>query len=183
MQSRISKNCRAPSRVMYFLCHLFYLYVLIKSSNIWFDTEAPPHPFVYHFWKRRYTFCIPSIEKWCTLHIPSREIYIPSYCIFEQIAKPERRFLDFFIAIKCASWPFWDFLQTEMTNHTLPFHIFELLKSLPFSYTSVETENPAFPRTGNHRPPPGFYTGTWNVSFIFSDLTHSPLEIFPNNVF
>lgn len=147
MQSRISKNCRAPSRVMYFLCHLFYLYVLIKSSNIWFDTEAPPHPFVYHFWKRRYTFCIPSIEKWCTLHIPSREIYIPSYCIFEQIAKPE------------------------------------LLKSLPFSYTSVETENPAFPRTGNYRPPPGFYTGTWNVSFIFSDLTHSPLEIFPNNVF
>ena len=80
-----------------------FIYVLIKSSNIWFDTEVPPHPFVYHFWKRRYTFCIPSIEKWCTLHIPSREIYIPLYCIFEQIAKPERRFLDFFTAIKCAS--------------------------------------------------------------------------------
>ena len=53
-----------------------FIYVLIKSSNIWFDTEVPPHPFVYHFWKRRYIFCIPSIEKWCTLHIPSREIYL-----------------------------------------------------------------------------------------------------------
>lgn len=26
----------------------------------------PPHPFVYHFWQRRYTFCIPPIEKWYT---------------------------------------------------------------------------------------------------------------------
>lgn len=58
-----------------FICFIS-MYVL-KARILDLILKPPPQPFVYHFWQRRYTFCIPSIEKWCTLHIPSREIYIP----------------------------------------------------------------------------------------------------------
>ena len=53
-----------------FICFIS-MYVLKARILDLILKPAPPHPFVYHFWQRRYTFCIPSIEKWCTLHIPN----------------------------------------------------------------------------------------------------------------
>ena len=157
MQSRISKNCRAPSRVMYFLFHWSYLYVRIKSSNIWFDTEAPPpppHPFVYHFWKRRYTFCTPSIEKWFTLHIPSREIYIPFNCCkcTVYLNKPQNQngvFSTFSQPQNAPASPFGT-LQTEMTNFPTLSYISTI--EFPALFIYLEIENAAFPRTGNYTP-------------------------------
>ena len=40
--------------------------------------EVPPrnptsYPFIYHFWRKRYPFRIPSIDNWYPFHIPSLE--------------------------------------------------------------------------------------------------------------
>ena len=40
--------------------------------------EVPPrnptsYPFIYHFWRKRYPFRIPSIDNWYAFHIPSLE--------------------------------------------------------------------------------------------------------------
>ena len=47
--------------------------------------EAQPggqtlHPFKYHFSRKRYPFCIPSIDKWYPFHIPCLELCIPFKC-------------------------------------------------------------------------------------------------------
>ena len=46
-----------------------------------------PYPFIYHFYDKRYSFCIPSIDKWYPSHLPSLECCIPfNFCkctIFE----------------------------------------------------------------------------------------------------
>ena len=44
--------------------------------------EAPPrgptrYPFIYYFSRKRYSFSIPSIDKWYPFHIPRLELCIP----------------------------------------------------------------------------------------------------------
>ena len=41
----------------------------------------PLNPFIfYHFSRKRYPFCIPSIDKWYPYHIPCLELCIPFTC-------------------------------------------------------------------------------------------------------
>ena len=54
--------------------------------------------FYIHFCQRRYSFHIPSIDKWYPLDIPSLEIHIAFKCW--KINLKQERFLDFFTAIK-----------------------------------------------------------------------------------
>ena len=47
--------------------------------------EAPPrgptrYPFIYYFSRKRYSFRIPSIDKWYPFHIPRLELCIPFNC-------------------------------------------------------------------------------------------------------
>ena len=50
--------------------------------NIFLYGEAPPrgptrYPFIYYFSRKRYSFSIPSIDKWYPFHIPRLELCIP----------------------------------------------------------------------------------------------------------
>ena len=38
------------------------------------------YPFIYHFSQKRYSSCIPSIDKWCPFHLPCLELCIPFNC-------------------------------------------------------------------------------------------------------
>ena len=39
-----------------------------------------PHPFIYYFWQKSYSFYVPFIDKRYSFHIPSLEHYIPFNC-------------------------------------------------------------------------------------------------------
>ena len=41
--------------------------VLYEEAPPWGPT---PYPFIYHFGQKRYPFCIPSIDKWHSFHLP-----------------------------------------------------------------------------------------------------------------
>ena len=51
--------------------------------------QAPPqdpttYPFIYHFWKKKYPpFRTSSTDKSFPHHIPSLELCIPTYAVFE----------------------------------------------------------------------------------------------------
>ena len=38
------------------------------------------YPFTYHFWRKRYPFCIPSIDKWYPFNTPCLELCISFNC-------------------------------------------------------------------------------------------------------
>ena len=98
----------------------------IWGGSVW---RVNPLHFYTPFLTEKAPFRIPSSDKWYPFHIPILEHCIPfNYwkCTVLKIrsTKPER-FLDFFHNHKkCVCYPF---LQTE-----IPFHIRQLLKSLPF---------------------------------------------------
>ena len=53
-----------------------------QNENKKENPENPtPHPFIYHFSRKRYPFRIPSIsDKWCPFHKPCLELFIPFDC-------------------------------------------------------------------------------------------------------
>ena len=75
--------------------------------------------FYIHFCQRRYSFHIPSIDKWYPLDIPSLEIHIAFKCW--KINLKQERFLDFFTAIKCICQSFWPF-NAPKWQFSLPYH-------------------------------------------------------------
>ena len=71
-------------------------------------TEVPtPHPFIYHFSRKRYPFRMPSIDKWHPFHITSLELCIPfNFCnctVFQIEINHRKRTVQsrLFKAIKC----------------------------------------------------------------------------------
>ena len=77
----------------FFFLHLLFPECFIKfeipgggrcSSKFYTGTGSAPRSipplFVYHFWQKRYTFCIPSSDRWYPFHLPALEHYIPFKC-------------------------------------------------------------------------------------------------------
>ena len=68
------------------LCHCFKAMSLvwILPSKFLYREAQPwgptPYPLIYCFSRKRYPFCILSIEKWCPFHIPCLELFIPFNC-------------------------------------------------------------------------------------------------------
>ena len=81
-----------------------------------------PYPFIYHFYDKRYSFCIPSIDKWYPSHLPSLECCIPfNFCkctIFEIIWKNynTRKFSRLFYSHKFFPLALLGLYKDGMTN-------------------------------------------------------------------
>lgn len=140
----------------------FYLYVRIKSSNIWFDTEAPSPPFyialltekvafLYTFYGAPFTYLA---EKYISLLTAVNVLYIwTNRKTRTAFSRPFHNHKMRQLALLGLS------LQTEMTNFATLSYISAI--EFPTLFIYPEIENAAFPRTGNYTPPPptGFYPG------------------------
>ena len=96
------------------------------------DSALRPNPYslVYLIFDRNVTpFLHSCIDKFHPFLIPAK---------FRTLhpLKLQQVFLTFFTAIKCIFQPLWAFFQTEKKN-SLPFHILQLLNSLPFYIPEV----------------------------------------------
>ena len=81
--------------------------------------EAPPrgptpYPLIYNLSRKRYPFCIPSIDKWYPFNIPRLELCIPFNCCKSarlsnrnQSQKLNLTFSRLYKALKFICYPFW----------------------------------------------------------------------------
>ena len=76
-------------------------------------SNPTPYPFIYHFSRKRYSFRIPSAGKWYPFYITCLELCIPENALSYH---KNRTFSRIFRAIKFICSPFWDLLQTQMTD-------------------------------------------------------------------
>lgn len=101
-----------------------------------------PHPFIYHFWQKRYPYRILFTDEWYPFQIPSRTLH-PPYS---------------FNCCKCTLFRFWINHKTRTfcwLFHSRKVHLFSLL-------TLITDRNDTFPY-------PLIYFKKWNpYSFIYS---------------
>ena len=144
--------------------------------------ETPPwgltsYPFIYHFWRKRYPFRIPSIDEWYPFHIPCLELCIAFNCCkcarFQiSIRRKIRTFSRHYKALKfmlALLGPFTD--PNDRFPHpfvlqrvkSLPFHIPEAWKRYPFRAEP--------PRIGHYREYP-LSQGAGQVTGLARGLDH-----------
>ena len=150
----------------------------IKSSNIWFDTEAPPPTLLYTTFDREGTlFVYLLLKNGAPVHIPSREIYIPFNCCkcTVYLNKPQNQ--------TAVSRPFHSHkmrhlvLLGHFTNRNdkfpNPYIYFNYWIPCPF-HIPGDWKRGFSPYRQLYPPPPsGFFPGTWYLGFLFLDLTKS----------
>ena len=83
-------------------------------------------PFIYHFWRKRYPFPIPSTDKWSPFQIPCLERGIPFNCPFSPLSTEYQ-----------ISLP----LHVPQLVKSLPFHIPETWKGCPLRAESLRTDH------------------------------------------
>ena len=100
------------------------------------------HPFIYHFWQKRYPYRIPFTDEWYPFQIPSKTLH-PPYS---------------FNCCKCTLFRFWINDKTRTFRwlfHSRKMHLFSLL----IHFTD---RNDTFPY-------PLIYFNKWNpYSFVYS---------------
>lgn len=177
MQSRISKNCRAPARVMYFLFHLFYLYVRMKSSNIRFDTEAPPPTLLYTTFDREGTLFVYLllkngapftylVEKFISLLTDVNVLYINKPQNQTAVSRP-------FHSHKMRHLVLLGHFTNRNDKFPNPYIYFNYWIPCPF-HIPGDWKRGFSPYRQLYPPPPpasGFFPGTWYLGFLFLDLT------------
>ena len=102
--------------------------------------RSSPFPFIiYRFWKKRYPFRTPSLDKWYRLHIPNLELYILFNCykctVFNKVLKNHktRTFSKLFHGHKInpSVALLGHYIDQNTWEIALPFHILQLVKSPP----------------------------------------------------
>ena len=99
--------------------------------------QSNPYPFKCHFWSQRKQFRIPSIVKRYPFYIPCLELGIPFNCckctvLTIWIFHKTRTFSWLFHSHEMYLLALLGFFTNRNDRILLPFHIIQLVKSLPF---------------------------------------------------
>ena len=107
-------------------------------------------PFIYHFSRKRYSFRIPSIDKWNPFHIPCLELCIPLKCSDSTLDRNQSQKRNVFLPLQSHKvhlfallGPFIDPIKNDRFPY--PFIYFNEKNPYPFLYLNPEKGTPPPP--------------------------------------